>query len=47
MGRALLMGRQNVLNLVAIIVQLVIDVQNRAAGVAEDRVDPLLQQAFH
>ena len=46
-GRSLLVGRQDVVDLVLVSVQLVVKVQNGAAGVAEDRVDLLLQKAFH
>ena len=49
MGGPLLMGSQDVANLILIAMefQLVIDVQNRAAGVAEYGIYPLLQQALH
>ena len=46
-GGALLMSGQDVVNLVPVAVQLVVHIQDRAAGVAEHGVDPLLQQALH
>ena len=48
-GGTLFMSGQDVPDLLAIAVELelVIDVQNGAAGVAEDSVNALLQQAFH
>ena len=49
MGRALLVAGQVVVDLllVAVELELVVDVQDRAAGVAEHRIHPLLQQALH
>ena len=47
MGRTLLMGRQDMPDLSFVVVKLVIDVQNCAAGVAKNGVHSLLQQAFH
>ena len=48
-GRALLVGGEVVVDLLVIAVKLklVVDVEDGAAGVAEHRVHPLLQQAFH
>ena len=48
-GGPLLMGGQNMVNLllVSVKLQLIVDVQNGAAGIAEYGVHPLLQQAFH
>ena len=48
-GRPLLMGGENVadLLLVTTALKLVVDVQNGAAGIAENGVDSLLQQALH
>ena len=46
-GSTLLMGGQDVANLAAIAIELVIDVQDGAAGVTKYRINALLQQAFH
>ena len=45
-GRALLMRGQHMADAVAVQVQRVINVQNRAARIAKDRVDALLDQDF-
>ena len=49
MGGALLVGGEDMADFVLVAVELkfVVYVQDRAAGVAEDRVHPLLQQALH
>ena len=47
MGRALFVGGQDVTDAVLIVVQLVIQIYDAAAGVAENGIHPLLQQAFH
>ena len=41
------MGRQNMLDLISVIVQFIIDVQNCSAGVAKNCINALLQQTFH
>ena len=41
------MGGQDVLDLIFVIVQLIIDVEDGAAGIAEDGIHLLLQQALH
>ena len=41
------MGGQNVGDPIPVMIQLIVDVQDGAAGIAEHQVDPLLQQAFH
>ena len=46
-GGTLLMCREHMVDLVLVSVELVIYIQNGAAGIAENRVDLLLQQAFH
>ena len=48
-GRALLVGGEVVADffLITVELELVVDVENGAAGIAEHRVHPLLQQAFH
>ncbi len=46
-GGPLLMSGQDMVDLVLIVVQLIIEVQDGAAGIPEDRVDLLLQQALH
>ena len=46
-GRALLVGRQHMGDAVGISVQLVVEVQHCAAGVAEDGVHPLLTEHLH
>ena len=47
MGSALLMGGENMPNFAAIVVKLVINVQDGAAGVAKNGIHTLFQQAFH
>ena len=47
MGRALLVGGENMAHLPAIVVKLVVDIEDGAAGVAEYGIDALLQQTFH
>ena len=46
-GSALLMGRQHVIDAVACLVQLIVQVQYLTAGVAENVGDALLDQCFH
>ena len=46
MGSALLMGRENVPELSLIVVQLIVNIQDGAAGIAEDGIHLLLQQAL-
>ena len=46
-GRALFVGGQDVTDAVLIVVQLVIEIDDAAAGVAENGIYALLQQAFH
>ena len=46
-GSALLVGGQDVGDTISVAIQLIVDVQDGAAGIAEHSVDPLLQQAFH
>ena len=47
MGSALLVGRQHMIDAVACLVQLIVQVQYLTAGVAENVGDALLDQCFH
>ncbi len=47
MSSSLLMRRQNMINLAAVLIQRVIYIQNRTAGIAEHCVDSLLFETFH
>jgi len=42
----LLVGGEDMADLILIAVKLVVDVENGAAGIAEDGIHPLLQQAL-
>ena len=46
-GRALLVGGQIVIDLTFIIVELIIEIENGAAGIAEDGIHLLFQQTLH
>ena len=46
MGSTLLVGGQNVPQLALIVIQFVINIEDGAAGIAEDGIDSLLQQAL-
>ena len=46
-GSALLVRGQDVPDLAAVAVKLIINIQNGAAGVAENGIDALFEQAFH
>ena len=46
-GGALLMGCQNMSNAVAVFVKRIIDIEDRAARIAENRIDALLDQCLH
>ena len=46
-GSALLVGGQDVGDPISVLIQLIVDVQDGAAGIAEHEVDSLLQKAFH
>ena len=46
-GGPLLVGRQNMVYFVFVVIQLVIDIQDGPAGIPEDGVHLLLQQALH
>lgn len=47
MGRALLMGGADVVDPVPVLIQRVINIEYRAAGIPEYGIHSLLQQAFH
>ena len=47
MGGTLLVGGQDMGDLVFIVVKLIVEVEDGAAGITEDGVDMLFEQAFH